>query len=237
MTPQTILRSTAWLICSVFLIMGCGEEAESPQTPKSLRQKIVVAETQQPKVQKTEGGMSQTRGKEVAVPSAEAPKPLVAETAPRGPAEIKTEEDVRTALPKEVAALTQDDLEKAETTEDGKTDPFAPLFRDEPVETEKIEPTTEVTRRIPLTPLEKIDLSQLKLVAIVQAPDGDRALVEEASGKGYIVTEGTYIGIHSGRIVEIMRDGIIVEEEVEDVLGKVIISRRELKLQKPPGEF
>ncbi|PQP34785.1 pilus assembly protein PilP, partial [Desulfobacteraceae bacterium SEEP-SAG9] len=63
------------------------------------------------------------------------------------------------------------------------------------------------------------------------------ALVEEASGKGYIVAKGTYIGLHAGRILEILNDRVIVEEEIEDILGKITIDRKELKIQKPPGEF
>jgi type IV pilus assembly protein PilP len=37
--------------------------------------------------------------------------------------------------------------------------------------------------------------------------------------------------------VEIKKDKIIVEEEVENVLGEFKLTKRELKLQKPPGEF
>jgi type IV pilus assembly protein PilP len=77
----------------------------------------------------------------------------------------------------------------------------------------------------------------LKLVGIVRSSSGERALVEEATGKGYIVTKGTYIGINSGRIIEITEDGIVIEEEIEDALGKVTTNKTELKLQKPPGEF
>jgi len=87
-----------------------------------------------------------------------------------------------------------------------------------------------------VTPLEKYDLSQLKLTGIIHSPSGDRALVEESSGRGYVVTIGTYIGIHSGKVSEIAFDRIIIEEEGEDSLGKISILKKELLLQKPPGE-
>jgi type IV pilus assembly protein PilP len=90
---------------------------------------------------------------------------------------------------------------------------------------------------MPLTPLERVDLSQLKLVGIIQAPSGNKALVEEASGKGYIIKKGTFIGIHAGRVLEIQKDRVVVEEEVENVLGQFALDKKELKLQKPPGEF
>jgi type IV pilus assembly protein PilP len=60
--------------------------------------------------------------------------------------------------------------------------------------------------------------------------------VEEASGKGYIISRGTYIGIHSGQVVEIQEDGVIVEERHEDMYGDVDIRRRELKFQRPSGD-
>ena len=116
---------------------------------------------------------------------------------------------------------------------EGKIDPFAPLFRDEPVATPV---KKEKKKRIPLTPLEKVELSQLKLVAVVRAASGNRAMVEDASGKGFIVNKGTYIGTHSGRVAKIDKDRLIVEEEHEELTGKISIRNRELKLQKPLGE-
>jgi len=121
----------------------------------------------------------------------------------------------------------------------GKVDPFLPLFEEKPTAPEEtVDAEKQKTkRRMPLTPLERVDLSQLKLVGIIQAPSGNKALVEEASGKGYIIKKGTFIGIHAGRVLEIQKDRVVVEEEVENVLGQFAHETKELKLQKPPGEF
>jgi type IV pilus assembly protein PilP len=116
----------------------------------------------------------------------------------------------------------------------GKIDPFEPLFKEEK---EVVAKKSKRKKRIPRTPLERIDLSQLKLVGIILAASGNRALVEEASGKGYVIKEGTYIGTNGGKIVRIQKDIVTVEEEFEDVFGKLKIRKRELKLPKPPGEF
>ena len=123
----------------------------------------------------------------------------------------------------------------------GKPDPFAPLFRDEPKKAAINASAPDASRskrkkRAPTTPLEKVDLSQLKLVATVRSPNGNAALVEDASGKGFIVKTGTYIGINSGSVVQIAKDRIVVEEETETLLGEISLQKRELKLQKPPGE-
>ncbi len=116
----------------------------------------------------------------------------------------------------------------------GKIDPFLPLFREDPLA--KAAAKKKRRTRRPLTPLEKLDLSQLRLVGIIRAPSGNKALVQEASGKGYIIKKGTRLGRNSGQVVQILRSKVIVEEEVENVLGKMTMRKKELNLQKPPGE-
>ncbi len=116
----------------------------------------------------------------------------------------------------------------------GKIDPFEPLFREKSTGALA---RKKRKKRAPRTPLEKIDLSQLKLVGIILASSGNRALVEEASGKGYVVKKGTYMGTNAGKVVKIERNKVIVAEEYEDVLGNVSLRNREIKLPKPPGEL
>jgi type IV pilus assembly protein PilP len=116
----------------------------------------------------------------------------------------------------------------------GKIDPFEPLFREKQVVAKK---SNKKIKRIPRTPLERIDLSQLKLVGIIVASSGNRALVEESTGKGYVIKAGTYIGTNGGKIVKIKKETVYVEERFEDVYGKIQTRNRELKLPKPPGEF
>lgn len=132
-----------------------------------------------------------------------------------------------------VVAQTQESLQTPSRYDPtDKIDPFQPLYRDQPVPEKKKE-----RKRAPQTPLERIDLSQLKLVGIILASSGNRALVEEATGKGYIIKKGTYIGTNAGKVAQIDKDKIIVEEEFEDVLGNTKTREKELKLPKPPGEF
>lgn len=117
---------------------------------------------------------------------------------------------------------------------EGKLDPFEPLFKKERVSLAVGK--KKIKRRKPLTPLERVSLSQLTLVGIIQAPSGNRALVQETTGKGYVIKKGTYIGTNSGKIVQILKDRIIIEEESEDIYGKVSLIKKPIKLQKPPGE-
>lgn len=113
----------------------------------------------------------------------------------------------------------------------GRVDPFAP-FVQAPEPDESGNAKKKLQRREPRTPLERISLGQLRLTAIMEMPDQNLAMVEEASGKGYVVKEGTYIGDQGGRITEVLPDAIIVEEKYLDVFGKVSVRKKQLKLQK-----
>jgi type IV pilus assembly protein PilP len=119
----------------------------------------------------------------------------------------------------------------------GKVDPFVPLLRDEAAAAAVAKLRAKDDPNRPKTPLEKIDLGQLKLVAIITALGGNRAVVEESSGKGYIIKEGTFIGLNSGKVVGIKADKVLVEEEFEDIYGKSITQKKEITLPKPPGEL
>lgn len=233
-----IVRNVVWLTCFVFFLGSCEKPAETPPTPQILRQKIAVQETPPPP-QKDLSAQQVTTTFESAKDTLPAQTPLME---PKPEIAKPAKEDSK-ATDKDSISQAPDIPEISPYTsrreEIVKVDPFMPLFKEEKPEPPKQVDTAkkETKKRVPLTPLEKIDLSQLKLVGIIRSPSGDKALVEEANGKGYIVTKGTYIGINSGRIIGITENGIIVEEEIEDVLGKVIINKTELKLQKPPGEL
>ena len=75
-------------------------------------------------------------------------------------------------------------------------------------------------RRENLSPLERFDLSQLKLVGIVWDIKEPRALVEDNAGLGYVVGIGTPIGNHDGQIKAIRHNQIVVEEIDSDAYGK-----------------
>jgi type IV pilus assembly protein PilP len=119
----------------------------------------------------------------------------------------------------------------------GRFDPFEPLFRDESGTTAVSVSKRKYTKRTPQTPLERVAISQLKLSAIMRTANGNSAIVEDASGKGYVIKKGTYIGLNSGQVVKIDKDNVVIEEEIENITGEFVIQNTELKLQKPAGEL
>ncbi|MGB9629539.1 MAG: pilus assembly protein PilP [Thermodesulfobacteriota bacterium] len=93
----------------------------------------------------------------------------------------------------------------------GKPDPFKPFLQ--------LTPVREVSR-VPLTPLQKYEISQLKLVAIISSPEGNIAMVEDSAGKGYFLKKGTLIGKNDGKVTKILKDKVIVEEVYLDIFGQ-----------------
>ena len=117
----------------------------------------------------------------------------------------------------------------------GKVDPFQALFKEQPKPQENRVVKPKKPER-PRTPLERLDLGQLRLTAIIFSESRPRAMVEEGSGKGYVLKIGTPIGLERGQVTDIKRDRIVIEYLDTDDFGNSAAKRRELKLQKPPGE-
>jgi type IV pilus assembly protein PilP len=106
----------------------------------------------------------------------------------------------------------------------GKPDPFKPFIQ--------LTPVREGSRTGPLTPLQKYDISQLKLVAILSTPEGNVALVEDATGKGYFVKKGTWIGKNDGKVTKILKDKVIIEEVYQDIFGQTKTNEISIFLHK-----
>ena len=106
----------------------------------------------------------------------------------------------------------------------GKPDPFKPFLQ--------LTSVREGSRSGILTPLQKYDISQLKLVAIISSPEGNIALVEDATGKGYFLKKGTFIGKNDGKITKILKDKVIIEEVYQDIFGQTKLNEISLFLNK-----
>ena len=113
----------------------------------------------------------------------------------------------------------------------GKIDPFKPLFKETPKAQSKTATYANTVNK-PTEALEKIDLSQLKLTGIVLAASGHKALVKEASGRGHVISAGSRIGIHGGRVAQVLKDRVIIKEEMIDLAGRRFFQHTEIKLNK-----
>ena len=133
-----------------------------------------------------------------------------AETAPAAPA-VK-----RVSIP----APPEDDAAYDPT---GKRDPFRP-----PRINQMLVGGSE------RTPLQRYELGQLRLVAVIYDTRDPRAVVEDDGGLGYIIRVGTKIGVNDGVVRGIERGRVLVEEESVDFFGEHRTS--EVVLEMASGE-
>ena len=101
----------------------------------------------------------------------------------------------------------------------GKINPFKPLVVERPAAPKKSFVAEIVSEGA--TPLERIDLRQVKLVALIWNVHNPRAMVEDAGGKGYIIAKGTPIGKSKGIVTQITSAGVMIKEKYETPAGKV----------------
>lgn len=108
----------------------------------------------------------------------------------------------------------------------GKRDPFRPF---------DFAPAVAIDET--KTPLERYDVNQLKLTAVISSADGSpTATVENQAGKGFIVKKGMKIGLNSGDVVDIRPDRIVVIETSFDFTGQKKTRTVELKLRTKDQE-
>jgi type IV pilus assembly protein PilP len=63
-------------------------------------------------------------------------------------------------------------------------------------------------------------------------PEGNIALVEDSLGKGYFLKKGTEIGKNDGRVKQILKDKVIIEEVYEDIFGQKKMNEISLLLHR-----
>jgi type IV pilus assembly protein PilP len=70
----------------------------------------------------------------------------------------------------------------------------------------------------PLTPLQKMTMSEIErgLKAVSWGDLGRKAVIEDSTGRGYIVSVGTPAGEHNGVITQILNDRLVIQQEIWD---------------------
>jgi len=109
----------------------------------------------------------------------------------------------------------------------GRRDPFKAL-----IEAKK---PTPVPSNEPLTPLQRIELNQLRLVGIIVGKGEPMAMVSAPGGKSYILKKGVKVGTNNGVVVGINTEGVIVEEKLYDFAGEILKNVQKIELPKREG--
>ncbi|MBW1771085.1 MAG: pilus assembly protein PilP [Deltaproteobacteria bacterium] len=232
--PSTPCKLLVALGLMVLVALGCGEQQEpTPPAKPVVAKKVVrkkIAAPKPPPVQAVKPGDQEPTG------------PVTAEKPPVELAKVEAEPATPEPEAEADKELSPEEIiTKVAYIYDpkGKIDPFRSVFvaQQRGREGGRIRIDADDRRRnIPLTPLQKVAVSQLKVVGIIMAPTGNKALVQDPEGKGYVITKGTYVGSNFGQVKQILRDRIVVEEEVEDFFtGQMNLQTVDLMLQKKSG--
>ena len=120
----------------------------------------------------------------------------------------------------------------------GRRDPFEALIKEKPpappAPTQLPGPVIDPAR--PRGPLERFDLSAMKLIGIVWGELGRRAVIKAPDGKGYFVTVGMYMGQNGGRIIAIEEEQLVIEEKHRDQEGKIVSKTLTIPLRRKENQ-
>jgi type IV pilus assembly protein PilP len=105
----------------------------------------------------------------------------------------------------------------------GRRDPFASL----------IQITKEKPRRVAgKRPIENYDVDEIKLIAILWENKEYYALITLPDNKSYTIKKGMTLGLYGGKVVDITRDKVLIQEQVKDYRGQLKTKDTILKLRK-----
>ncbi|MEW5744810.1 MAG: pilus assembly protein PilP [Nitrospirota bacterium] len=103
----------------------------------------------------------------------------------------------------------------------GRRDPFTPLV---------VKADTDKKKGVP--PIENYEVSEFKLIAVLWGRDGYYAVITLPDGKSYTIREGMRLGLHKGKVFRILRDTVVIREQVRDYSGVVSAKDTVLKLRR-----
>lgn len=115
-----------------------------------------------------------------------------------------------------------------------RADPFVPFITAKSA-TSTVDMNEIIDKKIPLTGMQLFEPGQLNLVALLRNDSRDMAMVEDFTGKGYVLFEGTKIG-RRGVVKDIATNSVLIEETAVTRAGKEIITKIVMTLKKEGEE-
>jgi type IV pilus assembly protein PilP len=124
--------------------------------------------------------------------------------------------------------VVQEEVKKPEYQVVGIRDPFQPFSGNTPGESGSSGDLSKID------PLQRLSLSQVYLVGIITGKK-NKALIQESSGMGYIISEGALIGENNGIVTQIAKDTVTIKQHFKDYMGRVNTREVVLSLKKEEG--
>ncbi len=110
---------------------------------------------------------------------------------------------------------------------EGRPDPFLPFLTNK----SQTNPDEIVDSHQKLTGMQLFEPGQLTLVALVRTPDQKFAMVQDVSGKGYVIREGTKIG-RRGVVTAIIPNKVVIQETAITRSGRKLTNKIIMVLRK-----
>ena len=127
----------------------------------------------------------------------------------RAPATVKkTRPPVKKEEVKQVEEIIEEAPKGFVYSPTGRRDPFEPLVK---------KGDKKKSNNIPLTPLQRFDLGQFRLQAVLIGKGEPHAMVGAPDGKTYILTPGIKIGKRDGVVTQITRESVRRRSRGQDV--------------------
>jgi type IV pilus assembly protein PilP len=117
---------------------------------------------------------------------------------------------------------------------ENRPDPFVP-FITEKAASSSVNMDEVVDPSGPLTGMQLFEPGQLTLVALIKKGSENLAMVEDFTGKGYVITEGTKIG-RRGVVRTIAPQSVLIEETAVTRAGKKNVTEVVMLLKKDKKE-
>lgn len=95
-----------------------------------------------------------------------------------------------------------------------KKDPFKPHITIKTATSAELNKQQRESK--PMLPIHSFDVSQFRLIGAVTDPKGNKAMVVDPTGKGYVLKVGMTIGKNEGKITRIETSGVDVVEQFRD---------------------
>jgi type IV pilus assembly protein PilP len=115
-----------------------------------------------------------------------------------------------------------------------RPDPFAP-FVTGPAQTNPVTPDEIIEEDEVLTGMQLFEPGQLTLVALLMTGGDTVAMVQDFTGRGYILEEGMKIG-RRGIITNITENKVLIEETAQTRSGKILKNEIAMVLKREGEE-
>jgi len=114
----------------------------------------------------------------------------------------------------------------------GQTDqPYNPIGKPDPFQPTRV--ALEGKEGGKVLPLERFEVNEFELVGVVTGSGIRKAMIQDMTGKGFLIQVGTRIGKRGGKVIQIRDKEVVIEEPYLDFLERKSFRKIILKISQP----